>query len=254
MSVDKIQRQRFEKKYIIGEQTALSIRDFISCYLEPDEYGVTQDDYSYPVHSLYFDSPSLKTYKDTVNGDRNRFKLRVRFYENAPEKPVFFEIKRRYNRVITKQRAAVTREFAAEMAAGYLPSFDNFYYNDPMQYNAAERFCELQNLLQATPRVHVAYRREAWKAHGVNSVRVTMDRQVLSEPRQDFDLSPDMTDPVNVFGDDIVLELKFTDRFPDWFQELVQVYGLREESAAKYVDGILIHGEQKIASPIYHHI
>ena len=39
------------------------------------------------------------------------------------------------------------------------------------------------------------------------------------------------------------LELKFTGRFPDWFKELVRVFGLKQGSASKYADGIALKGE-----------
>ena len=80
MSQDKLQAQRFELKYILSEDTALAVRDFVSSYLEIDEFGATLPQFSYPVHSLYLDSPDMKLYKSTINGDKNRFKLRLRFY------------------------------------------------------------------------------------------------------------------------------------------------------------------------------
>jgi hypothetical protein len=43
-----------------------------------------------------------------------------------------------------------------------------------------------------------------------------------------------------------VLELKFTNRFPDWFRELVRIFGLVQCGAAKYVDGVTVLGEQSV--------
>ena len=37
-----------------------------------------------------------------------------------------------------------------------------------------------------------------------------------------------------------MLELKFTDRFPLWFNELVRGFGLRQCGAAKYADGVTL--------------
>ncbi|MCC5934642.1 MAG: VTC domain-containing protein, partial [Balneolales bacterium] len=59
---DNLQKQRFEFKYHLESHTALAVRDFVSSYLELDAFGATQPAYSYPVHSLYLDSPNLKTY------------------------------------------------------------------------------------------------------------------------------------------------------------------------------------------------
>src|SRR6185369_4340800 len=104
MGPDRMQQQRFELKYLITEKVALAVRDFVSSYLEIDEYGASRPNLSYPVHSLYLDSAGLRTYHTTVNGTKNRFKLRLRYYDDRLETPVFFEIKRRMNNCILKQR------------------------------------------------------------------------------------------------------------------------------------------------------
>src|SRR5436190_22945545 len=110
MARDRMQKQRFELKYLVTEETALLVREFVKSYLDFDEYGVGKPNYSYPVHSLYLDSDDLKLYWATINGNKNRFKLRIRFYNNNPETPVFFEIKRRMNNCILKKRGSVRRE------------------------------------------------------------------------------------------------------------------------------------------------
>jgi SPX domain protein involved in polyphosphate accumulation len=67
---------------------------------------------------LYLDSDSLKLYRTTINGDKNRYKLRLRYYEDRPDAPVFFEIKRRMNNIIMKQRGGVRRELVHAILAG----------------------------------------------------------------------------------------------------------------------------------------
>src|SRR6266851_9666001 len=110
MRRDRIQQQRFELKYLVPEATALQVRDFVRSYLEMDEFSVGRPNYSYPVHSLYVDSDDLKLYWRTINGDKNRFKLRLRDYSISPDTPVFFEIKRRTNNCILKQRGGVRQD------------------------------------------------------------------------------------------------------------------------------------------------
>ena len=53
-----------------------------------------------------------------------------------------------------------------------------------------------------------------------------------------------LENPVAPFGKEVILELKFTDRFPDWFGELVRVFSLVHFSAAKYAEGVAVLGEQ----------
>ena len=241
--MSQLQTQRLELKYIIPEDLALRVRDFVGSYLLLDPYGTTQQDSSYSVHSLYMDSPGLALYHSTINGDRNRYKLRVRFYEGRPEAPVFFEIKRREDNAIYKQRCAVLRHAVADIAAGRIPDRRDLAETGPEAERSLLTFCRLLNQIQAQPVAHVFYRREAWLSHGNNRVRVTFDRRVQTCREPSMRMDGKLTNPVSVFGDGVVLELKFTGRFPNWMADLVRVFGLKQCSAAKYVDGIVRLGE-----------
>jgi hypothetical protein len=250
MSQDRLQMQCLELKYQISEEAAVAVRDFIASYLEVDEFGATRPNLSYPVHSLYLDSPVLTTYQHTINGNKNRFKLRVRFYENRAAAPVYLEIKRRMNNAILKQRGAIRREALDSVLGGQLPEPSDMASSDPRHIAGLQMFVARMLELQARPVAHVAYQREAWMSRSDNSVRVTMDREVLFEPDLTTRLCAAMTDPMVVFGRRVVLELKFTGRFPSWWHELVRVFNLRQSSAAKYADGILKYGEQRLKAAL----
>jgi hypothetical protein len=246
MAKDKLQASRFELKYIIPEETALQIRDYVGSYLELDENGVGKPNYSYPVHSLYLDSDDLKLYWATINGTKNRYKLRIRFYNNNPETPVFFEIKKRMNNCIMKKRGSVRREAVPLLLAGHMPELKHLVSKETKHMFAVQDFCKLMQDIDAKPKVHIGYYREAYVPHDDNSARLTMDREVRSEPELAPRLNTKMIKPILVWGKDVVLELKFTNRFPDWFRDLVQVFGLRQCGAAKYVDGVALQGEYKL--------
>jgi hypothetical protein len=138
--MDNLQHQRFELKYLIHEKTARAVRDFIGSYLVLDPFGVGQPDLSYPVHSLYLDSDDLTIYWETINGNKNRYKLRVRYYDDQPGSPVFFEIKRRMNNAILKERGAVRRDAAGAMLAGQLPDWSQIMSDEPHQRMRSNNF------------------------------------------------------------------------------------------------------------------
>jgi hypothetical protein len=236
--VDRLQRQRFELKYIVSESKALAVRDFVGSYLELDPYGGRQPNKSYPVHSLYLDSPDLSLYRATINGERNRFKLRVRFYEIEGNAPVSFEIKRRCNNVILKSRARVRRGSVARLLNGDVAHWDDLAHDCNQELKDLQEFLRLCTALQAAPKAHVKYLREAWESPCGNSLRVTMDRCVHSAPEFTARLDLSLEESVPLFEEGVILELKYTDRFPRWLQELVQAFDLRTASAAKYVDGV----------------
>ena len=243
MADDQMQLQRWELKYIIPEDVALAVRDFVRPYLELDEYGAKRPDLSYTIHNLYLDSEDLEIYWGTINGDKNRYKLRLRFYEDKPQAPIFFEIKRRMNEAFLKQRGGVKRASVESVLGGQLPAITELVSGDPRQLSAIQRFVELATHHQAGPVAHVRYEREAWISPHDNSVRVTLDRDVRISPEFVTRFTEQMDDPISVFGRLVILELKFTGRFPDWFKEMVRIFHLRQGSASKYADGIARRGE-----------
>lgn len=243
MADDKMQLQRWELKYVIPEETALAVREYVRPYLELDEYGAGRPNLSYTIHNLYLDSDDLAIYWGTINGDKNRYKLRLRFYEDNPKVPIFFEIKRRMNDAIMKQRGGVKRHAVEAVLGGQHPGPDDLVSGDARQLVAIQRFVELMIRDQAGPTAHVTYEREAWISPVDNSVRVTMDRNVFISPEFTTRFTAQMDEPSCVFGKLVILELKFTGRFPDWFKDLVRTFNLRQGSASKYADGIANKGE-----------
>jgi hypothetical protein len=240
-----MQQSRFELKYLIKEPVAERVRDFVRCYLGIDEYGVGKPNYSYPVHSLYLDSDELEIYWRTVNGDKNRFKLRLRYYSDHPDTPVFFEIKRRMKDVILKQRGGVRQDAVPILLAGHLPGEEHMISKSPSSMVAVQRFCELMAELRAKPKSHIYYKREAYVADN-DEVRVTMDRDVYSEPNLDSNIKVKMTKPVHSYAGFVILELKFTNRFPNWFRELVRMANVMQCGAAKYLSGVQLMGRNRL--------
>jgi hypothetical protein len=247
---DRLQEQRYESKYWLDERKALRVRQFVQSHLELDEYSACQPDLSYPTLSLYLDSGALQTYWQTICGDKNRFKLRLRYYDDLPDSPVFFEVKRREDNVILKQRTAVRKDAVRWLLAGHLP-LPEYLLNpgDAQALAALQRFCQHMFDLRACPKMHVAYLREAYEQPGNKSVRVTFDRRVESAPQHDDKLIARAPGAHSVFGNIVVLELKFTTRFPNWFRELVETFDCMQEGAAKYATGIFDHGEDWVLKP-----
>ncbi len=241
----RLQQQRFELKYLINEGITLRIRDFVSSYLELDDYGATQPNLSYPVHSLYLDSDDLKTHHASINGTKNRFKLRLRYYDDKPETPVFFEVKARVDNCILKQRCGVRREAIPLLLAGHLPEPGQLLSREPRHLVTLQRFNLLLQQLGARPKLHNNYLREAWVSPQDNSVRLTFDRNICAEPFFRAKAVVEMKKPVRVFAEFVVLELKFTTRFPNWFQQLVRRFNLMQFSSAKYCEGVELLGSDR---------
>lgn len=248
MKSDRMQTRRYEIKYQTDERTAEAIRRVLRTRLEPDEFGAGPDLPTYSVHSLYLDSPGYDLCRATFHGERNRFKLRVRYYRDDPDEPVYLEIKRRDDRCIRKQRALVGRGVLPRLLAGEFPALGHLVRPSARGIEDLEAFCRLAVRLGVRPSAHVAYEREAWLSAGHNSVRVTFDREVRCEPVDAVNLTTGFIRPTAVFPARVVLEIKFTDRFPDWLRDLVRLHSLTPCSAAKYADGLARSGAVRAGS------
>jgi len=232
----KLQSSRFELKYVVDEPTVKGIRDFVRPYLELDDYARPEMGNMYPIHSLYLDSPTLTLYRQTLQGLKNRFKLRIRFYDDNENGPAFMEIKRRVTNVIRKERAGITREAVRRFLRGQRPDEAQIVTDngDAKSGSALQQFCNLSDDIRAGAAIYVSYLREAHVSPNSDQIRLTFDREIEGYP---FDREvgfgmPPQGARLNVRR--TVLEMKFTDRFPPWMGDLVQAFNLQKVSFAKY--------------------
>ena len=234
MSFDhRYQRSRYELKYVIDEACARRVKDFVRSYLHRDAHSIPGMRYHYPIYSLYVDGPGLMLYHATVQAQRNRLKLRVRYYDHEPSSPVFCEIKRRVNDVIIKERAAIRRSSLPRLLNGHHPRREDLLDDQKADaYDALRHFCELRGSLLARPRIIVYFEREAWISPQDDSVRVTFDREAAATHYCNNLRPSDWTD-ARIPG--VILELKFDDRFPGWMRELVHSCDLHRTPMGKYV-------------------
>jgi hypothetical protein len=227
------QASRYELKYIIDERCARGVRDFVRSHLRRDPHAIPEMRCSYPIYSLYLDGPGLTLYTATQQAQKNRYKLRIRYYDHEPTSPVFFEIKRRVGDVIIKDRTCVQRESMHRLLAHHAPRREDLVNpEDAGDFATLQRFCELANAIHAEPRIIVYFEREAWISQADDELRVTFDREAAAA-HWDRSLRPSHWEDPRVKG--IILELKFNNRFPLWMRELVQNWDLYRTHMGKYV-------------------
>ncbi|MFH1748907.1 MAG: polyphosphate polymerase domain-containing protein [Planctomycetota bacterium] len=226
-SDDKTMWCRHELKYRISEAQAAAIVEYIRPHMHPDVHSA---DGVYPLVSLYLDSDDLRFCHESLDGVKNRYKLRIRSYRDGPDEPCFFEIKRRINQIIVKSRAQVAQRNMAALLAGTL---------QPSPSNADERrnleqFLYYQRLTGAGPVMRVRYLRRAFESKLDDYVRVTFDHELC--------LNVTYTPTVRLNGDGwhrhpqpgVILEIKFTGRCPMWLSRMVRSFGLQSKSIPKY--------------------
>ncbi len=231
----KMQESRFELKYIVSDPKARQIREFVLQYLVEDINNPKESGVGYPVHSLYLDNFKYDLMMATEYGHKNRYKLRVRFYDDDTETPVFFEVKRRMNDMICKSRAMVKRSSVNRLLNGHQPIISDTFSRKAKDFEALQKFCHLQSSIGATGSAFVSYKREAFVNPEDDSSRVTLDRDLIA---RDYRVGHGVglnNGRVHADMHGVVLELKFTDRFPGWMRTLVHTFNLQRGSMPKYV-------------------
>jgi hypothetical protein len=228
--VDRTLSHRYELKYLVSEAKALVLMHFVEAYLPLDRYCELQPGGMIPIVSLYLDSHNLQLCRESMEGHKNRFKLRIRSYTDDLDYPRFFEIKRRVSSVIIKARARVEHCDIASLLLGLsLPEEDCH-----ADQATLKQFKLYVNLINAAPVIKIRYMRRAYEGDSSNRVRITFDHQlafnVSSAPEVSFNGPGWQRYPFN----GVILEIKFSGSYPAWLNQMVRCFDLRQQSFSKY--------------------
>lgn len=224
---------RFERKYVISEEKAAAIHALIRNHAQPDAYLTPDRPNGYPVYSLYLDSPRLSLYNAAAQGMKNRFKLRIRYYDDRPDGPIFPEIKRRLDQVVHKQRVGIKREKITDLLQGVTPTRSDLI-NARQEFGALEEFCRLCRALEAIPTLIVGYHRQAYIDSITGTCRVTFDRNLRARAFDEFEGLTANLQPARHQDPGVILEMKYVDRLPQWMQRIIRLFGLERQSVPKY--------------------
>ena len=225
--------RRFECKYLLTQAQANLTRRFLEGWVQPDPNAGRNNEY--PISSLYLDTPDLQLFRETIEGNEDRFKLRIRSYADAPDAPVFLEIKKRRNRIVRKLRCRVSRrDFERLIITGSIELANR----SPAEVETCEEFRTKMFARGAAPVVQIGYMREAWIGRDDPEVRVTFDRRLLSCATDSAQLRLPTSSWDTVEARRIVLELKFNDRCPAWMLQAIKAFSLVRTSYSKYTHAV----------------
>ena len=232
--VDNILGCRYEIKYLVSEAKAQALARFVELYLPLDYYSKSRPSGDYPIATLYLDSHDLQLCRESLEGHKNRFKLRIRSYTDEPNQPCFVEIKRRMNTIIIKDRARVKRRNIANLLSGLsLPPQD--YSTDQ---ETLKQFRLYMNTINARPVINIRYMRRAYEDTSGNRVRVTFDRQLAFKANDTADVQLNGNGWLQHSLEGVIFEVKFTNYYPAWIGQMIKCFGLRQRPVSKYTYSI----------------
>jgi SPX domain protein involved in polyphosphate accumulation len=120
------------------------------------------------------DSKRLDLFQEALVDKCNRFKLRIRGYDDEPDGSVFFEIKRRLNRVIYKSRAKARKDQIKPILERHLLPTDI----SEKDRDTFQQLIHYAQSLDARPVILVRYMRQAFENPSDTRIRITFDRLI----------------------------------------------------------------------------
>lgn len=228
---------RYEYKYFVHNSKLEQFRQMVLPFVDLDDFAEAGGNSQYTVRSIYFDTPRYDYYFEKVEGIKNRKKVRLRGYDDEHEdNTVFLEIKRKYNIPIIKYRAPVTFKDAQIMLKekninGQILFGDTF----PKGIENSKRFFYQLFSRNLRPVVLVVYEREAYLSKFDSSVRITLDKNLRSKAYPSIEELYQEEKIKSTLSDHFILEVKFNRSFPGWLNPIISRFGLRKQSASKYV-------------------
>lgn len=209
-----------ELKYLINFKQMLEVEACLQSFCHHDPNG---NNGLYDVMSLYYDTPDLQFYRDKVEGEFSKKKVRLRVYrlKDSTWQNAALEIKRRDGSLVTKTR-------------------------QKLNHLSIESECKDLNVLlnrqnkMLKPAATVFYQRKAWFSPEMHGLRFTFDQNLAV-------LSPDVFSAGAGFAFDlaakmqklpIVFEIKSYAGAPQAIFQLLQKIAVPQVSFSKYAQAI----------------
>lgn len=205
---------RFERKYRIDDKSVAAVKQLMRFH--PASFRELYPDRQ--VNNIYFDTPTLSTFHQNVNGNNERKKFRVRWYGEdvrAIESPTF-EIKIKHNELGSKETMPV------------LPfSLDHLQPITQQVNRISSQSLALQPVL-----LNSYYR--SYLISNDGKYRLTLDHQMtyhslLNAPR---------FRKYYIHDDAVILEVKYEEADDNQVNFITQNMPFRQGKHSKYVNGV----------------
>ena len=219
--------RRYEFKYWVEPRVKQRFLDYLLNFMSLDAHDPAGA--GYQVTSLYLDNPAIQTYREKVDGDIERRKYRIRYY-NGDHRKLFLEIKEKRNFFVRKLRRMERLE-ADEPISQDLLSL------------SGEGDCSFAFAVKAQnlrPFCWVSYQRIALVGKHNQDLRVTFDTNLCGTLATGFSLGHMELRPLllSQWRRQVIMEIKFDHYLPTWMDVGIRELGLTPQSISKYGMGV----------------
>ena len=212
--------KRYEKKYFLTPQQYELFKEKINPYVKADDYG------NYTLCNIYYDTDDYSLIRESLEKPVYKEKLRVRSYGvPGADDTVFAEIKKKYDGVVYKRRAAMSEKTALEFLGKTAAGSGTSQIEKELAY--------FQLLRRTSPKAFIAYDREALQSTVNPGLRITFDTNLRF--RLDRLRLSDGDDGLPLLvGGVILMEIKIPDACPLRLCRILSGLEIRPVSFSKY--------------------
>lgn len=211
---------RYETKYFLTKKQYAGMLAGMAARTAPDRHP------RYTITNLYYDTPSFRLIRDSLEQPAYKEKLRLRSYGQVESgQTVFLEMKKKFNGVVYKRRLVFPIEEArAYLEQGERPQDDN---------QICKEIDWMRRCYDLKPAVFIGYEREAFAGIEDPELRITFDTDMRWRT-DNLDLSAPYEGEVLGPPDAILMEIKFPGVCPFWLSRLLSELSIKRTSFSKY--------------------
>ena len=220
--MSKLTFKRSELKYVLTSMQYGKIVREIKNRLNPDEYGKST------IQSLYYDTDTFLLIRNSLEKPDYKEKLRARSYGLCKnDEEIFFELKKKYEKVVYKRRVRVTERHANELLNGKEQPQSQV---EKEIVAFSKRFCGL------SPKMLLLYDREAYYG---GDLRITFDHDARYRT-QNLNLHTSTEGKRILPNGEVIMEIKASGGYPLWLVEILNEEKIFKTSFSKYGTAYLI--------------
>ena len=207
-----------EIKFLIDAAVGVRIREWARSRLDADPHGNGTWSDEYRVSSVYFDTTARDVYYR--RGSYGRSKYRIRRYQEAPT--VFLERKLRTGNRLAKRRTVIDLGILPLLSTpGSLNGDGTAWFRRRVALRCLEPVCQVS---------YVRTARMATMPDG--PVRLTLDADLSAIVSDSFAF--DARPGAGLLDGAMILELKYQDRLPAVFRQLMDEFRISPRRSSKY--------------------
>ena len=214
--------ERYEKKYLLTEETCRALMARLEEHMRRDEYGL------HTICSLYMDSDDFILARRSIEKPKYKEKLRMRSYGiPRSDSTVYLELKKKFNNVTYKRRIPLPFDQAKRYLTEGQPPENQGQILREIDY--------FMNQYHPKPQILLMYERLALFGIEDEDLRLTIDRNIRWRANDLFFDSGDGGE--RLLPEDMVLvEIKISDAFPLWLTRILSELKIYPTSYSKYAN------------------